>query len=136
MNYKMIANVIGRILCIEAVFILPACLISLYYGEMAVILPIVISALLTAAVGMLLLQSKPGQTPYYAREGFVAVALSWLMISVFGALPFYISGAIPSFLDSFFETVSGFTTTGASILSDVESLPKGLLCEIEAIAEA
>ena len=127
MNYKMIANVIGRILCIEAVFILPACLISLYYGEMAVILPIVISALLTAAVGMLLLQPKPGQTPYYAREGFVAVALSWLMISVFGALPFYISGAIPSFLDSFFETVSGFTTTGASILTDVEALPRGLL---------
>ncbi len=127
MNYKMIANVIGRILCIEAVFLLPACLISLYYGEMGVIGPIIISVLLTAVVGVLLLLPKPGQSPYYAREGFVAVALTWLMISIFGALPFFLSGAIPNFLDCVFETISGFTTTGASILTDVEALPKGLL---------
>lgn len=127
MNYKIIANVIGRILCIEAVFLLPAAGVSLYYREFGVIAPIVITVLLMAAAGVLLLLPKPGPTPYYAREGFVAVALTWLMISVFGALPFFFSGAIPSFLDSVFETISGFTTTGASILTDVEAMPKGLL---------
>ena len=126
MNYKMIANLIGRILCVEAVFLLPSAGISLYFREYDTIFPILISVLLMAVIGILLMKPKY-KADYYPREGFIAVALAWIVISVFGALPFYISGEIPSFLDSVFETISGFTTTGATILKDVEALSKGLL---------
>ena len=127
MNIRMIANLIGRVLCLEAFFLLPSAGISLIYKEYDIIFAILISVVIMAAVGGLLQFFKQTRKTYYAREGFVAVALTWVVISIFGALPFYISGAIPSFLDAVFETISGFTTTGASILTDVEAMPKGLL---------
>lgn len=127
MNYRMISNLIGRILCVEAVFLLPAAGISLYFGEYEIIRTILLSAAIMAVAGWFILRFKQVRKSYYAREGFVAVAIAWIVISVFGALPFYLSGEIPSFLDSVFETVSGFTTTGASILTDVEAMSKGLL---------
>jgi len=123
----MIANTIGRILCVEALFLLPAAGISLIYGEYQTIQTILISVVITALAGLILLRFKQTRKSYYAREGFVAVALAWIVISFFGALPFYFSGEIPHFLDAYFETVSGFTTTGASILTDVEAMSKGLL---------
>ena len=91
MNYKMIANLIGRILCVEAVFLLPSAGISLYFREYDTIFPILISVLLMAVIGILLMKPKY-KADYYPREGFIAVALAWIVISVFGALPFYISG--------------------------------------------
>lgn len=127
MNYRMIASLIGRILCVEALFLLPAAGISLYYGEYGTIRAILLSVVIMAAAGLILLRFKQVRKSYYAREGFVAVALAWIVISVFGALPFYLSGEISSFLDCVFETISGFTTTGASILTDVEAMSKGLL---------
>ena len=126
MNYRMIINIIAKILVAEAAFMLPALMISLFGGEKA-------SALAFAAVIVVMLlaalpfRKKPQRSDFHAREGLVTVGLAWIAVSLFGALPFCISGAIPNYIDCFFETVSGFTTTGATILSDVESLPKGLL---------
>lgn len=82
---------------------------------------------LCAIIGSVFSAVKPKNKAMYAKEGFVTVALSWIVMSLFGALPFFLSGAIPNFIDAFFETVSGFTTTGASILTDVEALSKGML---------
>ena len=127
MNYKFIGNVIGRILCVEAAVLVPAVGVSLFYREFRTALAILISAAVTAVAGLLLLLPKAGKKNYYAREGFVSVGLAWIVISLFGALPFFLDGAIPNFLDCVFETISGFTTTGASILTDVEALPRGLL---------
>lgn len=127
MNYRIIANIIGRILCVEAGFMVPAAAVSLGYREWDAMWAILLSVAAAAVTGLLLLLPRSGKRNYYAREGFVAVALAWIVISLFGALPFYISREIPSYLDCVFETISGFTTTGASILTDVEALPKGLL---------
>ncbi len=126
MNYKMIRYILGWVLCFEAVFLLPSCLVAVIYGEQAGWSFLAVAAL-CAAVGFLITRRKPQNRAIYAREGFVIVALSWIVLSIFGALPFVFSGAIPSFVDALFETVSGFTTTGASILSEVESLPKCIL---------
>ena len=82
---------------------------------------------LCLAIGMLMKWRKPQNTTLYAREGFVIVAASWIMLSIMGALPFVLSGSIPHYIDALFETVSGFTTTGSSILSDVEALPKCMI---------
>lgn len=86
-----------------------------------------ITMLLLLVLGLILSRKQAERKDYYAREGFITAGLTWLVVSIFGALPFTISGAIPSFVDSFFETVSGFTTTGASILTNVEALPMGML---------
>ncbi len=126
MNYRMILYVLGWILNVEAVFMLPACLTSLLYREPSGF-SLLITAMICLALGLLIVHRKPKRTQIYAREGFVITALSWMILSVFGALPFLFSGYIPSIIDALFETVSGFTTTGASILTDVEALPKGLL---------
>jgi len=120
----MIGFVIGRILWTEAALLLPPMLTALLYGEPG--LPYLLPALLLLLAG-LFLRRRPQHTALYARDGFAVVALAWLLMSAFGALPFVASGSIPSFVDAFFETVSGFTTTGATILTEVESLPKGIL---------
>ncbi len=128
MNYKMIGRFIAQIVLIEAVFMLPALLISVGYGESDAVR----SFLLTAAICLLLgsvmfaFCRKAGRL-FGVREGMVCVSFSWIALSLLGALPFCLSGHIPSYMDALFEIVSGFTTTGASILSDVESLPRGLL---------
>ncbi|MBC8570014.1 TrkH family potassium uptake protein [Zongyangia hominis] len=127
MNYKVIYNIIGRILCVEAAFLVPAVAISTYYQETGAIRALWISIVAIACVGVLLLLPRPVKKDYYAREGYISVGLSWIIISLFGALPFYLSGEVPSYLDAVFETISGFTTTGASILENVEVMSRGLL---------
>ena len=125
MNFRMITYVLGRILLTEGALMALPLVTGLLYGESA--LPFLIPMLLLAAVGVLLGLRKPKQTALYARDGLAVVALAWIVMSVFGALPFVISGDIPDFVDAFFETVSGFTTTGATILTEVESLGRGIL---------
>ncbi len=123
MNYGMIIYILGCVLSFEAVFLFPSCLVAVIYREQAG-WGCFWAAALCAAVGFLLTRKRPKNRAIYAKEGFVVVAFSWIVLSIFGALPFVFSGAIPSMVDALFETVSGFTTTGASILSDVEALPK------------
>ncbi len=122
MNYSIIRYILFRILEFLAAFLLLPCLVALIYREWAdglVFLILFLVCLVVAEIGK---RFKPKSTVFYAREGFVTVSLSWLLLGLVGALPFYISRSIPRFIDAFFETVSGLTTTGASILSDVETL--------------
>lgn len=125
MNYRLVFRVIGLILLIEAALLLLPCAVALIYRENDILYflqPLVVSVV----AGLPLSRIRVKQKEMFAREGFVIVALSWVMFSLIGCLPFIISGAIPSFVDAFFETVSGFTTTGASILNDVEVLSYSL----------
>ena len=122
MNYGMIRYIVGKMLLIEGFLLLFPAFVSFLYGEMEGI-----SFLLTAMLLLLvsfLGSRKPENTAIYAKEGFLIVALAWVLWSVFGALPFLLSGCIPRFEDAFFEVVSGFTTTGSTILRDIEGLPK------------
>lgn len=126
MNYRMIAYCIGRIMMAVAATMAVPMALSVYWGEgqfMAYLIPIIIAL----ALGLAVSARPPKNKSLYSREGMVIVALGWIIISVIGALPFYISGEIPSFVDCFFETVSGFTTTGSTILTDVEAMSKSLL---------
>ena len=128
MNYKMMGKFLSQIMALEAVFLLPALLISLGYGEKSALMAILYTVgIILALAGILYLICKGAGKRFGARDGLACVGLAWLVLSALGALPFVFSGAIPSYIDAFFETVSGFTTTGASVLADVESLPKGLL---------
>ena len=122
MNYRMIAFILGRVLMILAGLLLLPLLAALIFRES--VLPFALTILLTALVGGLLMLVRPKTREIYAREGFVCVGLAWLGMSLLGCVPFLISGDIPRFVDAFFETVSGFTTTGASILNDIESLSR------------
>lgn len=122
----MIKYILGWILVFETLFLLIPLITAALYGE-SCITAILLSIAVCLAVGGLLILKKPKNTELYSREGFVIVSMSWIVLSLFGALPFFFSGAIPNFIDALFETVSGFTTTGASILSEVESMPKAML---------
>ena len=123
----MIFNTVGLMLKVEAALLLLPALAALIYGE-SCLWSILISAAISLAAGFALtLLSRPKSQVIYAREGFITVALAWVAVSAVGALPFYISREIPSYIDAFFETVSGFTTTGASILANVEVMSRGLL---------
>lgn len=126
MNYRMVSYYIGRILLIEALLLIFPAIGAIIYGEDTLLSFAVTIAALTIT-GSLAVGIKPQKTNIYAKDGYAIVALTWILMSLFGALPFYLSGHIPSFTDSFFETVSGFTTTGSTILSNVEALPKSLL---------
>ena len=117
--------IIGRILLAEALLLLLPLAVTLGYGEAPA--PFLIPMGLLAAFGALLSARRPRETALYARDGLAVVALAWIAVSLFGALPFYISGSMPTYVDCFFETVSGFTTTGATILTEVEPLAKGIL---------
>ncbi len=112
---------------VEACLLLIPAIVGLIFHEQASFRAFLISALAAAAAGGALSLIKSGESNIYAREGFAIVGLSWIMLSLFGCLPFVISGQIPSFIDAFFETVSGFTTTGASILTDIEALDNSML---------
>ena len=125
MNYRMIRYLLGVILLIEAVFMIFPSLVALIYGESVFPFALTIGILLLVSLPFTLF--KPKDTKIYAKEGFITVAAGWILLSAFGALPFVFSGVIPNFIDALFETVSGFTTTGASILNEIESLPKGIL---------
>ena len=127
MNYLMIIYILGWILSCEGALMLPSVVVALIYGEYPAGCAIPIAAGLCLLIGLPITRKKPSNSVFYTREGFVTVALCWITISVMGSLPFIISGAIPNPIDALFETVSGFTTTGASILADVEVVPKCLI---------
>ena len=128
MNYKMMGHFTAQILSIEGIFMIPALLIGIFSGETAVVHSFAFTMLLIAAiVTVLFLLCRKAPSAFYAKEGLVCVAASWIVLSLIGCLPFYISREIPRYIDAFFEIVSGFTTTGSSILSNVEALSKGLL---------
>lgn len=126
MNRRMVLYTVGTVIKIEALLMLLPTVCALIYKEDCIKYFLISIAVCLASGFALTLISKPGTKVIYAREGFVIVALSWLALSAFGALPFYLSGEIPNYIDAFFETVSGFTTTGASILTDVEAMSRGL----------
>jgi len=128
MNYKMMGRFIAQILSIEGIFMLPALGISLYCGEIAAIQGFLFTlAVIALSFVILTLLCRGAPSAFYAKEGLVCVGASWIVLSLTGCLPFYISREIPRFVDAFFEIVSGFTTTGASILPEVESLSRGIL---------
>ena len=128
MNYKMMARFVAKIIGVEAAFMVPPLLISLFCGESASVRGFLCAlAAIAVTEGLLLLPSRRARRSFHEKEGLVSVGVGWVVLSILGALPFYCSGAIPSYVDALFEIISGFTTTGSSILSDVESLPKGLL---------
>lgn len=115
------------ILMAESAFMVLPMLVSVFYGEYEVLMPFVYSIAVTFCVAAFFGLKKPKNDLVFARESYIAVAAGWIFVSFFGAMPFYLSGSIPSLIDAFFETVSGFTTTGATILEDAEILPKGIL---------
>lgn len=128
MNYRMMGKFISRILFVEAVFMLPALLIAVYHGEAKTVRGFLIGIVITLLTALVLhLLCRKARKGFYAREGLVCVGTSWIVMSLLGCLPFYYSEEIPSFIDALFETVSGFTTTGSSILPEVEALSMGSL---------
>ena len=128
MNYKMMGRFIAQILSIEGIFMIPALLISLFGSEAGAASGFLYTlALIVVIVAVLFLLCRNAPSAFYAKEGLVCVGVSWIVLSLVGCLPFYISREIPLYIDAFFEIVSGFTTTGSSILPNVEALSKGLL---------
>lgn len=125
MNYSIIRYILFRVLEFAALFLTLPCLVAAIYQEKAgfAFAAVMIGCFVVAEIGK---QYKPVSTVFYAREGFVTVSLTWIVLSIVGALPFYLSGEIPNFVDALFETISGLTTTGGSILSDVEYLSKSV----------
>ena len=125
MNYRSIWQILGRVLLIEAALMLLPLITGVWYGEN--LWPFVITMAAAAAAGGILISIKPKTEEIFAREGFAAVGLSWIAMSMFGALPFVISGDIPNYIDALFETVSGFTTTGSSIMKNVETMSRSCM---------
>lgn len=126
MNRSIILYILGWILKLEGLFLLLPCLVALIYRETSGWAFVLVAAV-SLVTGILITLRKPKSAVFYMREGCIATALSWILISLVGCIPFVISGVIPSFTDALFETISGFTTTGASILPEVESLPHCML---------
>ena len=127
MNRRMVFHTVGKIVCIEAFLLLLPTLVSVIYRD-GTLIPFLVSIAVALVIGgSLLWISKPRTRMIYAKEGFAIVALAWILLSAIGALPFFLSREIPNYIDAFFETVSGFTTTGASIVTDVTALSKGII---------
>jgi trk system potassium uptake protein TrkH len=126
LNYRAIAKSLGIVVFIEGVCMLPSLLVSLIYRENDA-KAFVYSIVITITVGLLLYRIHAKSSNFYTRDGFAVVSLSWILVSFFGSLPFLLSRTIPAPIDAFFESVSGFSTTGATILQEIESLPKGIL---------
>ena len=128
MNYRMILNVMGRIIMAEAALLLLPVAVAVYYNEASSLNAFLITAGIALGIGLLFcLVSHTKDRNIYAREGFVSVAFAWIFLSLIGAVPFYLTGYIPNFIDAVFEAVSGFTTTGASIVPSVENLSNSVL---------
>ena len=128
MNYKMMGKFIGLLLMVESIFMLPALLISLCRQERSSAMAFTAAIVILWGLGMLLrFFCRGAKKSFFAKEGLVCVGLGWLIMSLLGCLPFFLSGAIPNYVDALFEMVSGFTTTGASILEQIEGLPYGIL---------
>ena len=126
MNITAILNIIGHVMKYEIILLLIPFFVALFYGQ-GDANSFLYTVLLMIPIALILIKIKGKKNEIYAKEGFLTVGLAWIVISFFGALPFVFSGAIPSLVDAFFETSSGFTTTGASILTEIQSLPKGIL---------
>ena len=127
MNGKMVRYILGRMLGVEALLLLLPAFVGILYGEEKEALTFVIPAVILTCIFVIAGRKRPEGQVIYGKEGMVVVASAWITWSLFGALPFTLSGSIPNFVDAFFETVSGFTTTGSSILRDVEALPQCML---------
>lgn len=127
MNYRMSAFVLGKILGIEGLLLLIPASVSLMYKEYFEATCFLGVALVLVLIYLFLGVKKPKKTTIYGKDGFVIIASAWILLSFFGALPFVFSGSIPSLVDAFFETASGFTTTGASIIPNVEAIPNGMI---------
>ena len=125
MSHRMILRTTGAVMLIEAAVMVIMTLVSLLYGETP--MPFLITIAILIVLGFPLYRIKIKQKSFFAKEGYVTAATTWLVLSLFGALPFYINGGFGNYVNCFFEAVSGFTTTGATILSDIESLPKEVL---------
>lgn len=126
MNTKMIRYILGKMLGVEAALLLLPALVSLIYREFSGVY-FLVPSVIAGAFYLLAGVKKPENRNIYGKEGMVIVSSAWILWSLIGALPFTLSGSIPDYLDAFFETVSGFTTTGSTILTDIESLPQGML---------
>ena len=127
MNYKMMAYILGNIMQAEGLLMSISALLALYKGEINELRAFLITIILLLVIGTAMMHFAPKNKRIYGREGFVIVALSWIVMSIFGAMPFYLSGAIDGIVNCLFETVSGFTTTGATVLSEIEGLPMSIL---------
>lgn len=126
MNYRIITYIVGWVFNLQAIFMVLPILTAVIYGEKD-IFAFFTAIIICLGIGLPLTRKKPSNKVFYIKDGCVAVALSWVVLSITGAIPFVLSGSIPHPIDAIFETVSGFTTTGASILAEVESLPKSIL---------
>ena len=126
MNFRLIFNTMGYILWVEAGFLMLPPVVAMVYGENCW-LAFLLSATLCGVVGTLLHLVKPKKAQMHSRDGFMAVALSWILLSLFGAIPYMLTGALDSYVDAVFETVSGLTTTGSTVFNGVEWLPKSVL---------
>lgn len=127
MNYKMIRHIMGWVLKIEAIAMILPLVCAFIYKEYICVNSFTVTIVVCIGLGLILSFRRPQKHTMYAKEGFISVAFSWILLSLFGALPFVISRCIPSYMDALFETVSGFSTTGASILTDVEAMPKSMM---------
>ena len=127
MNYKMVIYTLGLVLLFESAFFLVPIITALIYSEWLQLFAFLITLAICGAIGAVATCKKPKKMKLYTKEGFIIVSLSWVFLSLFGAIPFVIDGSIPNYVDAFFETVSGFTTTGSSIVADVEALPRSML---------
>ncbi len=128
MNFKMMGRFISLIIAVEAAFMLPALAISLGYGETPAVRAFLTTlGIMLALAGIMYALCRKARRLFGAREGLVCVALSWIVMSLLGALPFVLCGQVPNYIDALFEIVSGFTTTGSSVIPDVESLYRGIL---------
>ena len=126
MNYGIVIRVLGKILSIEALLMIPSLLVAVYYGQSDVS-AFIKSIIIVGVVGFIMTKVGCKNSRINGQEGLSIVSFGWILVSLFGALPFFISGSIPSFVDAFFESVSGFTTTGSTLLTDIEALPRGVL---------
>lgn len=126
MNIRVVLKLLGTVLLWESILMIPSLIISIADNSYD-ISAFIITIILIGIIGLSLMQTKTNGLQMRKREGFASVAICWVLMSLLGALPFYLSGAIPSYIDSVFETASGFTTTGSSIITNIESFPRGLL---------
>ncbi len=125
MNFRIVFYFLGWLLDFEGIFLMLPCLVGIIYGEREAFW-FALSSLICLVVGFVITRFKPKDKMIFAREGYVIVAIGWILLSIFGAFPFVFSGDIPSFVDAVFESASGFTTTGATVLPQVEELPKAV----------
>ncbi len=127
MNLKIIFKVLGLLLLVEGIAMLLALIVAIIYGGNDILAFSISSGINLATGGIITLLSKNAKKDIGKREGFIIVSMVWVVFSLFGSFPYMLSGSIPNFTDAFFETISGFTTTGSSILNDIEALPHGIL---------